>query len=65
VWHRKLALALRSLRHYDEAIVYYERAMELDPDLVLARGGLAGRRFWRDVKCRYASAASRCVAEST
>jgi tetratricopeptide (TPR) repeat protein len=41
VWHRKLAICLRNSGHINEAISYFERALEIDPNLVQARGGLA------------------------
>ncbi|KAF2829113.1 hypothetical protein CC86DRAFT_403770 [Ophiobolus disseminans] len=40
-WHRKLALVLRNAKHHTEAIAHFERALELDSELVEARGGLA------------------------
>jgi tetratricopeptide (TPR) repeat protein len=40
-WNRKLAVALRDSEHHTEAIVYFERALEFDPDSVEARGEFA------------------------
>jgi tetratricopeptide (TPR) repeat protein len=33
-WNQKLAVALRDSRHYTEAIAYFERALELEPNLL-------------------------------
>jgi tetratricopeptide (TPR) repeat protein len=40
-WNRKLAVCLRNSGYDNEAIIHFERALELDHDLVEARGGLA------------------------
>ena len=41
VWNRKLAVCLRNCGHVERSIEYFERALELDYNLVEARSGLA------------------------
>ncbi|KAF2105683.1 hypothetical protein BDV96DRAFT_592119 [Lophiotrema nucula] len=40
-WHRKVALCLRNLGYVNEAIKYFNKALEMDESYVEARGGLA------------------------
>ncbi|KAL4952200.1 NACHT and TPR domain protein [Aspergillus filifer] len=41
LWHRRLAMALRHVGHYEEAIEHFTTALELEPDEWLVRAGLA------------------------
>lgn len=41
LWHRRLAIALRSAGFHDESIDYFTKALELDPDGYLVRAGLS------------------------
>ena len=40
-WHRNVAICYRRSGHINKAIEHFKRALELDPELVEARGGLA------------------------
>ncbi len=40
-WHRRLAITLRECGHYEEALEYFQKAIELDPPLWLAHHGIA------------------------
>ncbi|KAL4958739.1 NACHT and TPR domain protein [Aspergillus stella-maris] len=41
LWHRRLAMALRDVGHYEEAIEHFNTALTLEPDEWLIRAGLA------------------------
>ena len=41
LWHRRLAMVLRDLCYYDDAVEHFEITLKLDPTLWLARGGIA------------------------
>jgi len=40
-WHRRLARALRDAGHYEAAIKEFEEAISLDPDMWIAKAGIA------------------------
>jgi tetratricopeptide (TPR) repeat protein len=40
-WHRNVAICYRRSGHISKAIEHFQRALDLDPELVEARGGLA------------------------
>lgn len=40
-WHRRLAMCLRGYKYYNEAIEHFQIALDMDPGMWLARGGIA------------------------
>jgi len=48
-WNRNVAVALRNSDHYEQAVVYFERALWIEPNNMAARDGLAKvYRYMRD-----------------
>lgn len=41
LWHRRLAMALREVREYDESLKHFTKALELDSSMWIARAGMA------------------------
>lgn len=48
LWHRRLAMALRDHSFFDAATIHFEKALELDPEMWLTRGGIALIHQYRD-----------------
>lgn len=41
LWHRRLAMCLREYKYYDEAMEHFQVALDIDPGMWLAYGGMA------------------------
>lgn len=41
LWHRRLAMTLRDLNYHDRALEYFQKALELDPDMWRALSGMS------------------------